>query len=349
MRTGRDPPNMGTSIVWKTRIISNRTFEKFDVMSEPGTPTFDQLTVFMTIVDTGSFAGAARRLGRAASVISYSIANLESQLGVSLFDRKSTRKVKLTEAGQTVLAEARTVSNGINGLRAKVKGLRQGLEAEVHLVLDVMLPRERMIDALKAFREEFPTVSLRLNVEALGALTRLIENRAATVGVGCSLDDYIDGIERIWVGSVTLIPVAAPDHPLSNMKNLPGAGRDHVQIVLTDRLPLTQRKDAGVFATRTWRVADLSSKHMLLREGIGWGNMPEEIVRKDLESGRLVRLVMPDNKASILNLEAIYRADSPPGPAASWLIARFEAQCHPTTLSPSRPATNKGSRFKNRT
>ena len=56
--------------------------------SDPGTPTLDQLRVFLTVVEVGSFAGAARRLGRATSVISYSIANLEAQLGVLLFDRE---------------------------------------------------------------------------------------------------------------------------------------------------------------------------------------------------------------------------------------------------------------------
>ncbi len=65
-----------------------------------------------------------------------------------------TRKPQLTEAGRTVLSEARTVSNGVNGLRASVKGLLKGLEAEVHVVLDVMLPAARIVDALKAFRVE---------------------------------------------------------------------------------------------------------------------------------------------------------------------------------------------------
>lgn len=60
----------------------------------------------------------------ATSVVSYSIANLEAQLGVLLFDRESTRKPQLTEAGRAVLSEARTITNGINGLRAKVKGLQ---------------------------------------------------------------------------------------------------------------------------------------------------------------------------------------------------------------------------------
>src|SRR5262249_53648382 len=127
---------------------------------DPGTPTLDQLQVFLTVVGVGSFAGAARKLGRATSVISYSIGNLEAQLGVSLFDRESTRKPQLTEAGRAVLSEARTVSNGIDGLRAKVKALVQGVEPELHLVLDVMLTPRRVGDALRTFRAKFPAVSL---------------------------------------------------------------------------------------------------------------------------------------------------------------------------------------------
>jgi DNA-binding transcriptional LysR family regulator len=295
--------------------------------SDPGTPTLDQLRVFLTVIEVGSFAGAARRLGRATSVISYSIANLEAQLGVLLFDRVSTRKPQLTEAGRTVLSEARTITNGINGLRAKVKGLLQGLEAEINLVLDVMLPAARVVDALKAFREEFPTVSLRLYVEALGAVTQMVLNRTATIGICGPLDVEVAGLERVGVGSVELIPVAAPDHPLARAgRNAPGAGRDHIQLVLTDRSSLTQDEDRGVIGTKTWRLADLGSKHMLLKESIGWGYMPEPMVRNDLEEGRLVRLDIPEYKDGFIRLHAIYRTDTPPGPAGSWLIARFEAQ-----------------------
>jgi DNA-binding transcriptional LysR family regulator len=296
-------------------------------MSDPGTPTFDQLRVFLTVVDTGSFAGAARKLGRATSVISYSIANLEMQLGVSLFDRETTKRPQLTDAGRAVLSEARTIANGMGSLRAKVKGLIEGLESEVHLVLDVMLPAWRVVDALKAFRETYPTVTLRLHVEALGAVTQMVLNRAATIGISGPLDMEIDGIERIGVGFVELVPVAAPSHPLAlGGRNPPGAGREHVQLVLTDRSTLTQGWEFAVIGTRTWRLADLGSKHMLLREGIGWGNMPLPMIQEDLDTGRLVRLDMPDCKGGPYRLQAVHRTDSPPGPAASFLISRFEGQ-----------------------
>jgi DNA-binding transcriptional LysR family regulator len=303
-------------------------FEKIEMSSEPGTPTLDQLRVFLTVVDTGSFAAAARKLNRATSVVSYSIANLEAQLGVSLFDRESTRKPQLTDFGRTVLAEARTIYGGVDGLRAKVKGLLQGLEAEVHLALDVMLPASRVVDALKSFRAEFPTVGLRLHMEALGGVTQLVLDGTAGIGVSGPLpgDAGVAGVERIGVGNVVLIPVAAPDHPLARGRNRPGAGREHIQLVLTDRSPLTGKIDFAVVSPRTWRLADLGSKYMLLKEGIGWGNMPAPMVDDDIKAGRLAQLDLPDTKGGVYSLEAIYRSDTPPGPAATWLIERFKSQ-----------------------
>jgi DNA-binding transcriptional LysR family regulator len=294
---------------------------------DPGTPRFDQLRVLLTVVDVGSFAGAARRLGRATSVISYSIANLEAQLGVLLFDRKSTRKPQLTEAGRGVLSEARSVTNGVDALRAKVRSLTQGIEAEISLVLDMMLPSARLVDVLKAFRAEFPTVSLRLYTEALGSVTQMVLDGTATIGICGPLDEAMAGIERIGVGTVEWIPVAAHDHPLAMAgRNAPGAGRDHIQLVLTDRSTLTQGRDLGVIGTQAWRLADLGSKRMLLNEGIGWGYMPEPMVREDVECGRLVLLDMPELKRGSVRLYAIYRTDTPPGPGGSWLISRFQAQ-----------------------
>jgi len=55
-------------------------------MSAPA-PTFDQLQVMLAVVEEGSFSGAARRLNRAQSAITYAVQRLEEQLGVALFDR----------------------------------------------------------------------------------------------------------------------------------------------------------------------------------------------------------------------------------------------------------------------
>lgn len=293
---------------------------------EPGTPTLDQLRVLVAVVEAGSFAGAARKLNRANSVISYTIANLETQLGIRLFDRESTRKPQLTDAGRMVLGEARLVANGIDALRAKTRGLLQGLESELHVVLDAFLPEGRVVDALTALCETFPTVSLHLSVETLGTVAQAVLDRRASIGVSGPLDS-IDGIERIAIGAVRLIPVANANHPLACAeKNAPGAGRAHIQLVLTDRSALTEGREFAVMSSRTWRLADLTSKHMLLKVGIGWGYMPEAMVRDDLDAGRLVVLDMPDAPSGEYLLHAIHRSDTMPGPAAAWLIDRLRNQ-----------------------
>ena len=75
------------------------------VMSEPGTPTLDQLTVFLAIVEAGGFAAAARRLNRANSVVSYAIANLEAICQEYLKDIHRLEVVDVLEHPGRAMAE----------------------------------------------------------------------------------------------------------------------------------------------------------------------------------------------------------------------------------------------------
>ena len=293
-------------------------------MANPGYPTLDQLRIFLAVVDEGSFNGAARKLNRAVSVISYGIVNLEAQLGVSLFEREGSKKPKLTDAGHAVLADARSIANDVDGLRAKVRGLLEGLEPEVTLAVDVLIPQRRVATILREFQLSFPTVSLRLHVEALGAIAALVLDSTAQLGIGGPVIADDPAFERISAGAVELIPVAAPNHALAQMKHpIPGAARNYIQLVLTDRSPLTEGRDFGVMGNRSWRLADLGAKHALLLEGSGWGNMPREMVEEDLASGRLVELDLPDHRGGVYALSALWRRDMPPGPATRWLLDRF--------------------------
>ena len=292
---------------------------------EPRAPTLDQVAVFLAVAEAGSFAAAARRLGRATSVISYAIANLENQLGVALFLRAGTARPKLTDAGQAILADSRNLAIALDGLLAKARGLTQGLEAEVSLVVDVMLPARKLVKALDDFRKKFPTVVLRLQAEALGAVTHAVMQGSAAFGVSGPLELASDLLTRGPAGSVKLVAVAAPDHPLALLAGPVGAAmtRDHIQLVLTDRSTLTQGRDFGVLSVKSWRLADLGAKHALLLAGMGWGNMPKPMVNDDLKRGRLVELKIETHTEGLYPFHTVYRNDTPPGPAASWLMERL--------------------------
>jgi DNA-binding transcriptional LysR family regulator len=285
----------------------------------------DQIAVFLAIVETGSFAGAARKLGRANSVISYAIANLESQLGVILFARCGTARPRLTDAGRAILADSRGLAIALDGLLAKARGLTSGLEAEVSLVVDVMWPAKKLVRALDEFRKRYPTVGLRLRVEALGAVTQAVMEGDAVFGVSGPLPLESDILTGGPAGSVKLLAVAAPDHPLAQLGRQISASlaRDHIQLVLTDRSTLTDGRDFGVVSMKTWRLADLGAKHALLLAGMGWGNMPKPMVNDDLKRGRLVELEIETPGELVYPFHTVHRSDVPPGPAASWLMERL--------------------------
>ena len=292
---------------------------------DPRAPTLDQIAVFLAIVETGSFAGAARKLGRANSVISYAIANLEAQLGVTLFARSGTSRPRLTDAGRAILADSRGLAIALDGLLAKARGLTSGLEAEVSLVVDVMLPAKKLVKALDEFRKRYPTVALRLRVEALGAVTQAVLEGSAAFGVSGPLPLESDLLTRGPAGSVKLLAVAAPDHPLAQL-GVPitaALARDHIQLVLTDRSSLTDNRDFGVVSVKSWRLADLGAKHALLLAGMGWGNMPKPMVNDDLKRGRLVELRIEMPGEAVYPFHTVYRNDTPPGPAAGWLMERL--------------------------
>jgi DNA-binding transcriptional LysR family regulator len=322
---------------------------------DTGTPTLDQLRVLTAVVEAGSFSAAARRLHRAQSVISYSIANLEAQLGVALFARDG-RRPALTEAGRALVADARRVGRLVDELRARAAALRRRLEAELGLAVDVMFPTARLVAALDDFARAYPTVGLRLRIEALGGVAQLVLDGACQLGVSGWMGVVPDTLERRAIGEVRLIPVAAPTHALARARGsagrrsaahdsaahdstagdaIPGAGdsipgpidsamlREQVQLVLTDRTALTDGQDFGVLALRTWRLGDLGAKHALLLAGLGWGNMPAEMVEADLAAGRLVRLEVAEAPEHRYPIGLIHRIDTPPGPAGAWLTERL--------------------------
>ena len=180
-------------------------------MRTPATPTVDQLLVLLTVAEAGSFTAAAKRLGRATSAISYAIDALEEQLGISLFDRGTTRRPRLTLQGEAIVSEARAVTESVETLRARVRGLLDELEPEVSLVVDCMLPCERLTALLGDFHVKFPTVPVRLLVETLGGVERIVRDGGANIGVGNPVHMDMTGFRHIDIGGVQSFPWPCPD------------------------------------------------------------------------------------------------------------------------------------------
>ena len=101
-------------------------------------------------------------------MVSQTLANLEAQLGVKLFDR-SARYPRLTEQGRNLLIDARLIADTIDGFKARARAMREGLEPELAVAIDVMYPMDKITQAASHSRQKYPHTSLRLYVEALEA------------------------------------------------------------------------------------------------------------------------------------------------------------------------------------
>ena len=120
--------------------------------------TLDQLRMLVAIVDTGSFTAAAKKVQRGQSAVSQAIANLEFQLDLKLFDR-STKRPRLTDAGATIVGDARAVIDRSDALKAKARALSGGLEAQVSLAVSMLAPIDGIADTLQAFGESLSPAS----------------------------------------------------------------------------------------------------------------------------------------------------------------------------------------------
>jgi DNA-binding transcriptional LysR family regulator len=232
-------------------------------------------------------------------------------------------------------------------LHARVKGLREELEPEVSLVVDSLYPSHRLVTLLRDFHAEFPTVPVRLLVQPLGGVERAVRSGAACIGVGSPLHMDMTGLRRMDIPGVQIIPVAAPGHRLAAGEGSVHAYvRDFVHLVLSEQ-PLGNGRDFGVNSLNNWRIGDLAAKHQLLLGGLGWGGMPEPMVRADIETGRLVRLKLRDWRGGQYTMLAMYKADTGPGRAGQWLIDRLATLSDETDVQ-TAPKLSKARAFKKR-
>src|SRR4051795_9496583 len=100
--------------------------------------SLDALLTVDTIARPGSFSSAAKELFRVPSTISYTVAKLEEDLGVQLFERFGPRVV-LTPAGEELLKEGRYLLKAAGALESRLLRVASGWEPEFTLAMDSFL------------------------------------------------------------------------------------------------------------------------------------------------------------------------------------------------------------------
>ncbi|KAB0676307.1 LysR family transcriptional regulator [Aureimonas leprariae] len=288
-----------------------------------GSLTLDQLRVLVTIADAGSFSAAGRKLNRAQSAISQAVATLENVQGVTLFDRAGHRP-QLTDVGRVLVGQARIVLAGAGRFEAVAAGTREGIEPELAVAIDPLVPTAAFIDSLHALRVAFPHLPVSFSTEGLGGAERRLRRGEAALAFCILLGGPSDDLAALPLLGVELIPVVAPDHPLAQLGRAATRADldEHAQLVMTDP-SAPDGPSHGIIGTKVWRFVDLGRRLDFLLAGFGWCRMPEAFVAPHLADGRLVRLSIEDDPARASGPVTIYAAhlrDRPLGRAGAWLL-----------------------------
>ncbi len=284
--------------------------------------SLDQLRTFIAAADEGSFSAAGRRLRRAQSVVSQTLANLEGQLGVKLFDR-SARFPVLTDHGRALLADARAVAGNVDLFKARAKSFADGLEPELNVAVDVMFPSAPLTAAVIAFQQKFPSTLLNFDVES-SAVVEPVLNGRCDVGVVGSWSIAPPQLTYEPLLTVRVPYVVSSQHPLAKHRGpIPAAvSTKHVFLTHVDPADISQSQGFMLMPTRLWRLSHLETKLAFLRAGLGYAGIPLHMIEADLTSGALVQIRLEGRPAGghAIAMSAIYRPENPPGPAGRWFI-----------------------------
>jgi DNA-binding transcriptional LysR family regulator len=296
-----------------------------------GKLSLDHLRVLVTIADAGSFSAAARKLRRAQSAISQAVATLEELQGVQLFDRSGHRPL-LTDIGHVLVDQARLVLASAARLEAVAASNRAGLEAELGLAIDPLVPTAPLIESLHALGITYPNLPLSFTTEGLGGALRRLRNDSAALAICLLLPAVPEDIIAYPLLRIDMIPVVAPGHPLASLGR-PATQSDlepHVQLVLSDPVD-PGCANYGLSSARLWRFVDLGRRLDFLLAGFGWCRMPGHLVSDFITAGHLVRIEIENDPTPRegLTIYAAHRRDHAPGVAGQWLLNELKRRLYP--------------------
>lgn len=269
--------------------------------------TPDALVMIDTIARTGSFAAAARELGKVPSALTYSVRQLEEALDVLLFDR-SSRQAQFTAAGHELLAEGRRLLQEMGAVANRVKRVAGGWEATLAISVEDILSAPTVFELVQAFYAACPGADdpaagasagaaaptrLRLRNDVLAGTWEALVTGQVDLAIGVSGEHANPGgIEIRPLGEIEFVFCVAPHHPLAAATAPIGDDVlvQHRAVAVAD----TAQRLAPITVNLLPGQDVLTVPHMRAKleaqlRGLGCGFVPEPMARAHLEAGHLVR------------------------------------------------------------
>ncbi|MDR7332083.1 LysR family transcriptional regulator [Roseateles asaccharophilus] len=296
--------------------------------------TPEALSMMDTIARTGSFAAAAREMGRVPSALTYSVRQLEDALDVLLFDR-SSRQAVLTAAGQELLMEGRRLLQELDAVANRVRRIATGWESELTLAVDDAVARRALFDLMDAFYAETiegggpPPTRLKLRVEVLAGTWEALLHGQADVAIGVPAQLQTSNVLCESAGELEFAFCVAPHHPLASLPEPLSASQiaEHRIIAVADSARLMAPLTVGLLPGQdVLTVPSLATKLEAMLRGLGCGSLPTPMVRRHVEAGRLVRKATYEGRRTGLMHYAWRDTGHAPGKALAWWLDKLRSE-----------------------
>lgn len=255
--------------------------------------TLAAMQVFVRVVESGGFSAAGRALGLAPSSVSRRVAELEHLLGVRLLQR-TTRKLSLSEAGETYYERSRDIVRAVEEANLAVSEKRAGPSGTIRMTVPSSVARLHIAPAVAAFQDQYPAVRVVMSVT-----DRLVD----IVGEGLDIAIRAGRLEDSSlvarkVGEARRLICASPAY-------LQRAGRPPHPDALADHACLTFRSHPGsnlwrflrgdeateVRASGPFFADDGETLVAAACAGMGLVLVPEWLVGVEMSAGRLVEVL----------------------------------------------------------
>ena len=283
----------------------------------------DNVAIFLSVLDHGSFSAAARALGRVPSAVSMAIANLEAELDLQLFDRTS-REVRPTESARALEAEARQMAGQLRRLQAHALSLHQGLERRLTLAIAPELLSAPWSDPLARLAEEFPSLEVDVLSAPQNDALRMLHDGSAQLALIYERPQ-IDQRESFQeLGSEVLVAVISPRHPQARERN----GQFRLEDLIDMRQIAIVSRDARIedervlISRKLWRTDSHLATLSMVRAGVGWAYLPHRLAAPLLDTGELLGIGFAHMSNQVrLWVDVVWLNDRPLGLGAQRLIA----------------------------
>lgn len=253
--------------------------------------TPEAIETLILVAREGSFAAAARKLGKVPSALTYSMRQLEEELDVLLFDRSSKNAV-LTPAGRELLEEGERLLLEMDSVANRVKRIATGWEPEFTIAFDGLISQKILLELVREFLATNPPTRLRLRHEILsGTWEALLRGQAdLALGVSSSYTRPVS-VEYQEMGSVAFVFAVSPDHPLAKV-NRDLTQEDlmlHRAIAIADTASQLQPMTVGLLPGQDVLTVPTSAMKIQAQVmGLGCGFISKAMALENLKSGALI-------------------------------------------------------------